>query len=142
MRTVAVTLLTCAALAGQAQQGKSSYEAVTRDILDATEKLTTILATVKDEASSTEARPALKKAVEHFLEVRTRATALPQPSREERDRVASAYRKKLAEAVSRFLQERNRVAALPATRDVLRELAPLQERKTGSPRPEEKAPTG
>jgi hypothetical protein len=141
MRTVAVlatALLMLALVRGQGPQGGSPYEAVVKEMLGLTEKLTSVLGTIKDAASATEARPELKKTVGQFLEIRAKAQALKQPNREERERVALAYRKKLEEAVSRFLQERSRVGTIPGGRETLEELAPLQE-LAGGPRPPPKA---
>jgi len=141
MRTAAVlaaALVALTALRGQAQEDGSPYEAVVKDMLTATDKLTAVLTTIKDATSAGAARPELKKAVRQLLEVRAKAQALKQPDRAQRERVAFAYRRKLEEAVSRFLQERSRVGTIPGGRDALQELVPLQERKGDSPRPETK----
>jgi hypothetical protein len=122
-----------AGLPAQAQKSISPYEAIVKDILEATQKMTTVLVTIQDAATAANARPELKKAAEKFIEVRKKAEELKQPNLEERERVSRAYRTKLEQAVNRFLQERSRVAAIPGGRDALQELAGLEPARSGNP---------
>jgi hypothetical protein len=124
--TLAMVLGLLAASAGQAQDAKSPYDAVVQDMIAATDKITSILATIKDSTSAQAARPELKKAVGKFLEVRKRADKLTQPDRKERDRISRTYAKKLQDAVERNKEERTRVAGVAGGRDALRELDALE----------------
>jgi len=136
MRTGALLgLLWLAALvpAVHAQKGASPYETIIKDMLEATDKMTAVLAAIKDAASAADARPELKKAVARFLEVRKKAEEFKEPDLKERERI-SQYRKRLAEAVERFLRERSRVAAIPGGREALQEVSALDpaDFKTGN----------
>lgn len=122
---LATAVIAFGAAGGRGQEETSPHEAVVKEMLAGIDKLTAVLATIKDEATATEARPELKKAVTAFLATRKKAASLPQPGAQERDRVSRAYRKKLADAVNRYLQERGRVSRIAAGRDALAELAPL-----------------
>jgi hypothetical protein len=131
-------LLGLTGLAAGAQDAGSRYEAVVKDVLAATEKMTAVLVAVKDAASASEARPALKKAVADFVAVRKRAEALEQPSQEERDRIDKAYRKKLAEAVTNLRTEISRVGRVAGGREALQELSPLEDLRPARPSGEKK----
>jgi cytochrome c556 len=117
------------ALAGagvRAQEANTPYDAVVKEMIAATDKITSILATIKDSTSAEAARPELKKAVAQFLKIRQRAERLPQPDGKERERISRTYAKKLEAAVERNRQERARVAGVAGGREALHELDALE----------------
>jgi hypothetical protein len=130
-------LVVLAGLGVRAQQAASPHEAVVKDMIAATDKLTGVLATIKDAASAEAARPELKKAADDFLAIRKKAKALPEPNQKERDRLQT-YAKKLKEAVERYFEERGRVVGVPGGRDALRELAALDREPPGRAKSGEK----
>ena len=136
--TLSVAVLLGLAAPALAQDAAASYEAVVKDMIAATDRLTGVLAAIKDSASAEAARPELKKAAAEFVAVRKLAATLPQPDQKERDRIVKEYQKKLSQAVERFLEERARVGRVPGGRDALQELAALDPASRPAPKAKKK----
>jgi hypothetical protein len=119
-------------------QKEGPHETVIKEMIEATEQMAKILATIEDAASAAEGRPKLKKAIASFLALRNKAEALKQPGLDERERLARAYHRKLDEAVTTLVFERRRLRLVPEAQAVLQDLAALEARKPEPPNPKEK----
>jgi hypothetical protein len=122
-RTFGMALL-CGSLAvvGVTAGEETAHELSLKDTIRALDKLTTTLATVKDEESAQAARPDLKKAAQAWTTVKTKAAELPPPDQAEKDRLAKAYKGKLDDAMKKFFTEVGRVRSFPAGKEVLKEI--------------------
>lgn len=108
------------------QSPPSPQEMVVREMLVVLDKLTGTLATIVDSDTATAAQPELKKLTAAFVEARQKSESLPQPSKEEKDRLAQNYQRKFAIAMEKFRSEVRRLEGIPAGVEALKELAPLE----------------
>ncbi|HEV2948546.1 MAG TPA: hypothetical protein VGX70_14315 [Gemmataceae bacterium] len=110
-------------------QGGSSYENVVKELIATLNMLTDVLGTVKDEPTARAAVPEVKKVMGRFDEINKKAKALPQPEKEEKDRITKLYRPKLQEAVRKEKAEAARVKSIPGGKELV-ELTKPSEGKT------------
>jgi cob(I)alamin adenosyltransferase len=113
----------------QDQQGaESSYETLIKDMLGTVDHLTKTLQTIKDRDSAEAARPELKKAAQKMLELRKKAEDWTQPSKEEKDRLAEKYAKKLETAVKQLREQTLLTKVIPGGEDAAAELNVLKDK--------------
>jgi len=119
----------CAVLLPAQEDGKTTHESVLKELISVLDKLTGVLGTVKDEPSAKAAVPEVKKVLGRLEEVNKKAKALPQPDKEEKDRIAKLYRPKLEEAIKKQREEVTRVKAIPGGSELVQLIKP-PERKS------------
>ncbi len=125
-RAIGLALLALAASVFTATAGEESpYEQSLKQMIRTLDRLAMTLAGIKDADTAQAARPELKKAVDEWTVIKTKAGQLPPPDQAEKDRLAKAYRSKLEEAMKKFFTEVGRVRGLPAGKDVLQEIKPV-----------------
>jgi len=128
MRARSIVLALAALAAGwlTATAGEDSpQEQSLKETVRALEKLTTALTGIRDADTAQAARPELRKAVENWTQVKTKAGKVPPPDQAEKDRLAKAYKGKLEDAMKKFFTEVGRVRAVPAGKEVLEEIKPV-----------------
>jgi hypothetical protein len=101
---------------------ESPHELAVKQMLKSLDKLTMTLASIKDADTAQATRPALKKAAENWVDVKTKAGKLPPPEKVEKDRLAKEYKGKMDEAIKKFFTEVGRVRNFPAGKAVLMEI--------------------
>jgi len=109
-----------------AQGGGSPYENVLKELLVALDMLSGVLGTVTDEPSAKAAAPEVKKVVGRINEIEKKAKALPQPEKEEKDRIVKLYRPKLEEAIKKQRAESARVKAIPGGSELVQLIKPSE----------------
>jgi len=115
-------LALCAVILPAQGRGGSPYENVLKDLIAAMDKLSDVLSTVKNEPSAKVAVPEVKKTLGQLDEVRKKAKALPQPEKEEKDRIAKIYRPKLDESIKKLLGQVARVKAIPGGSELVKDI--------------------
>jgi hypothetical protein len=132
-RIVALSALMLAggASAQEADKDKLSPQAaLVQQMLDVMDKLTTSLATVKDQQSADAARPELRKLAKEWTALRDKAEKVPPPAREEKDRLEKDFKTKLEGAQRKLSGEVARVQAVPGGRAALEEIRSVLTRPT------------
>jgi hypothetical protein len=95
---------------------------IVKEVLDTLDKITTTLATVKDEPTAKAAVPDLRKGVARFKELRTLADKAKPPSTEEKDRLKKEYKERLEKATAKAFAEIARVKKVPGGSEALKEI--------------------
>src|SRR4051794_41040338 len=90
-----VSLLEFSAIALLAQAGDLRHEDVVKGMLTALGDIHQVLVGIKDEPTAAAGKPELKKHGDRMADLRKKAAELPQPTKEEKDRLERAYRDKL-----------------------------------------------
>jgi hypothetical protein len=101
---------------------ESPYEKGLKVQLRALEQLSTVLAGVRDVDSAQAARPELRKAADAWTGAKTKLAELPPPDKQEKDRLAKDYKKKMDAATLKFFTEVGRVRGFPAGKQLLEEI--------------------
>jgi hypothetical protein len=96
-----------------ARQQEPSYEAVVKDMLSTVEDITKTLGTITDQETAQVASPKLEAQGKKLQALRLQADKLPQPEKEEKDRLELTYRVKFDDALKRLRAESVRVKAIP-----------------------------
>jgi cob(I)alamin adenosyltransferase len=122
-----VVCLSCFLVAGQ-QTGDSPHESIIKDMLGTVEHLTKTLQTIKDRDSAEAARPELKKGAQKMLELRKKAEDWTQPSKDEKDRLAEKYAKKLEVAVKQLREQTLLAKTIPGGEEAVAELNVLKDK--------------
>jgi hypothetical protein len=99
------------------------FESVVKSMLGAMGKMTQVLTTITDEDTAKSARPELKKVAQEWSALRKRAEDTPPPTKQEKDRLAQAYKSKVEDAQKKLFNEIGRVQLIPGGKDALTELA-------------------
>lgn len=108
--------LCCLALVGCTKE--EDYLNVFRDQQKAWQELTDILAEVRDEKSMAEAKTKLDASFEKFDALSKRAKALPEPSKEIRNRLEKE-REYLQQSTENLLREVGRIRKMPGGQEFL-----------------------
>ncbi len=105
------------------------YEIVVVEMLQTLKQIDTILQSIEDQLSAERAKPALKEAVQKFVEIRKKAEKMKQPDKAEKDKLASKYAKDFAKAIDNLKLQISRVLNIPKGSEALKELEPLRPQK-------------
>jgi hypothetical protein len=126
-RMLGVALFLSISLAVQA--GPARFEEVLKDLLGTMDKLTTTLATIRDQDSASAAKPELRKSAGHWQALLKKAEDVAPPNKEEKEQLEKAYAGKLEEARKKLFGEVQRVRAVPGGREALKEISGVLSRK-------------
>jgi septal ring factor EnvC (AmiA/AmiB activator) len=133
MRKLVLSLTSLAILAVLSptarSSGKTAFDDVVKQMIETMDSLTTTLATIRDEETAKAAVPELRKSAEKWQLVKKKAADLQPPSREEKDRLAKDYKKKLEEAQKKLFAEVGRVSLVPGGRPALMEISSVLDKK-------------
>jgi hypothetical protein len=106
----------------------ASHETLVKDMLDSVHKITKELSAIKDAQSAADARPRLKSAATHLLDLRKKADDVKQPNKDEKDRLAKHYKDKFDAALKKLRDETIRVRGVPGGEDALKEISVLNKK--------------
>jgi len=127
VKSIAATILLAAlCLAGD---NGARLEDIVKTMLATMDKITSTLATIKDEETGKAAHPDLKKGAQEWLALRKRAENVAPPTKEEKERLAKEYKPRLEEAQKKLCGEIARVQTVPGGKGVLLELSKVMARK-------------
>jgi chemotaxis protein histidine kinase CheA len=127
---VFIILLTEAALSTGQEAGKTSpHEDVVKQMLETMDSMTKTLTGINDRESAKEAQPDLRKAAEKWKVAKKKAEDLPPPAKDEKDRLATAYKTKLEESRKKLFKEAARVGVLPGGQEALKEIGSVLDKK-------------
>jgi cell shape-determining protein MreC len=110
------------------QAGDKSYEGFIKEMLSTVEQITKTLQNIKDRESAEAARPELKKAAQRMLELRKKAEDSSQPNKDEKERLAEKYAKKLEAAVKQLRDQTLITKTIPGGEDAVAELTVLKDK--------------
>jgi hypothetical protein len=110
--------------------GLARHEAAIKDLLANVDKITTLLAMIKDAESSKEATPALKQAAKEWEAIRKKASDLPPPAQDEKTQLEKKYKEPLEMAQKRLFAEVGRVRMTSGGLDALAAIAQVLGQKT------------
>jgi hypothetical protein len=110
------------------QAGDGSYEGLIKDMLGTVDHITKTLQTIKDRDSADAARPELKKAAQTMLELRKKAEDWNQPNKDEKERLAEKYAKKLEAAVKQLRDQTIIAKNIPGGEEAVAELGVLKDK--------------
>src|SRR4051794_32879495 len=109
--------------AGLVWSQDARFEDVLKSMLGTMDQITKTLSGITDEDTAKAARPELKKSAEEWQAVRKKAEHLPPPSKEEKDRLAKEYKKKLEDSQKKLFEEISRVQGVPGGKAALLEVS-------------------
>ena len=101
----------------------STHEQLAQKMLASLDKITQVLLTIDGEDVAKDAKPALRKAADSWIEARVQAAKLPPPEREEKERLVKIYRTKIDATLKKMFIEIQRVSVIPGGKDALTEIA-------------------
>src|SRR5262245_9428497 len=103
--------------------GLARHEAAIKDLLGNIDKITTLLATIKDAERTKEATPPLKQAAKEWENIRKKADDLPPPTQDEKTQLEKKYKEPLEMAQKKLFAEVARVRVTPGGLDALAAIA-------------------
>ena len=101
----------------------SPYEKVLGQVVDSFEKIGATLKNIMDEDAAIAAKPELRKAADAFVKVRTLATKMQPPEKDEKLRLEKRFKPKIEDAMKKMFIEIQRVQVIPGGKDALKEIA-------------------
>jgi hypothetical protein len=120
-------------LGTRADGGQRKLGDIVKDIVETLDKITSTLATIKDEGTAKAAVPDLRKAAARFKELRGEAEKARPPSNEEADRLKKEYRDKIKMSKGKLDAEVKRVRQVPGGDRAYKEIILVIKKAKSSP---------
>lgn len=127
--TVAALALAAVPLAVGAGRAGTDHAAVAKEMLATLGDVVKTLRGISNEATANAARPDLKKAGLKLDELRRKARALKQPTKEEKEKLERDFQPKFDEVLRDLRLETVRVKGLPGGAEAVKEIALPPEKK-------------
>ena len=127
MKTAIVVLVVVGSLA--LAGGDVSHEGVIKQMLGIQDKITSTLASVKDQASADAAKPELQKSAKEWATLRGQAEKLPPPSQMEKERLEKEFKSKLEDAQKKLYAEVIRLRKVEGGTAAVKEIRSVLDKK-------------